>query len=110
MPEVNRMWCVPKREALREMYLEALIGVGRCHEARREFAGAIAWYRRALEVDELREDVHRRIMHCYAGAGRRSEALAQYHRGQEILRRELNIEPSIETKRLYERIAGKRPG
>jgi len=109
LPEVGRVWCVPKREALRELYLEALVGVGRCHEARREFEGAIGWYRRTLEVDELREDVHRRIMHCYAEAGRRSEALAQYHHCQEILRRELDIEPSVETKRLYERIAGKRP-
>ena len=109
LPEVERVWCVPKREALREMYLEALVGVGRCHEARREFKEAVAWYRRALEVDELREDVHRRIMHCYAGAGRRSEALAQYHRCREILRRELGIEPSVETRGLYERIAGKEP-
>jgi len=61
-----------------------------------------------LEVDELREDVHRRIMHCYTGAGRRSEALAQYHRCQGILRRELDVEPAVETRRLYERIAGKR--
>ncbi len=109
LPEVERLWCVPKREALREMYIETLIGMGRCHEARREFAEAIGWYRRALEVDELREDVHRRLMHCHAEVGRRSEALAQYHRCQEILRRELNVEPSIETKRLYERIAEEKP-
>jgi len=109
LPEVERVWCVPKREALREMYIEALVGMGQCHEARREFEGAIGWYRRALEVDELREDIHRHIMHCYAEADRRPEALAQYHRCQEILKRELDIEPSVETKRLYERIAGKRP-
>jgi DNA-binding SARP family transcriptional activator len=90
------------------MYLETLVGVGRCHEARREFEGAIYWYRRALEADELREDVHRRIMHCYAGAGRRSEALAQYQRCQEILGRELGIEPAAETRELYERIAGRK--
>ena len=108
LPEVGRMWCIPKREALREMYLEALIGVGRCHEARREFEEAIDWYRRALEADELREDVHRHIMHCYAEAGRRSEALAQYQGCQEILKRELNIEPSIETRRLWEQIARER--
>jgi LuxR family maltose regulon positive regulatory protein len=110
LPEVERVWCVPKREELLGMYLEALIGVGQCHEARRELEGAISWYRRALEVDELREDVHRRIMHCYAEAGRRSEALAQYDRCREILRRELDIEPSVETKRLYERTAGRTPG
>jgi LuxR family maltose regulon positive regulatory protein len=107
--EVERVWCVPKREQLREMYVEALVGVGRCHETRRDFQGAIGWYRHALGVNELREDIHRRIMHCYAEAHRRAEALAQYHRCREILRRELNIEPSSETKKLYERIAGKRP-
>jgi len=109
LPEVDRLWCVPKRETLREMYVEALIGAGRCHEARGEFEGAIDWYKRALEVDGLREDVHRRIMHCYAEAGRHSEALAQYHRCRRVLKRELEVEPSIETKGLYERIAGKRP-
>jgi ATP/maltotriose-dependent transcriptional regulator MalT len=109
LADIDGVWCVPKRETLREMYIEALVGIGECHEARREFEGAIEWYRRALEVDELREDIHRRIMCCYDKTGRRSEALAQYHRVREILRQELNVEPSIETKRLYEHIAGKRP-
>lgn len=110
LPEVQRVWCVPKREALREMYIEALIGIGQCHEARREFGEAVGWYRRALEVDELREDIHRRIMYCYDQAGRGSEALAQYLRCQDVLREELGSEPSQETRRLYERIAGKRLG
>ncbi|RLC75369.1 MAG: hypothetical protein DRJ03_30355, partial [Chloroflexi bacterium] len=108
LPEVERVWCVPKRETLREMYLEALIEVGQCHERRREFELAIGWYRRALEVDELREGVHRRIMYCYFEGGRRSNALAQYRRCRKILRQELDVEPSVETKRLYEQIAEKR--
>jgi len=107
LPEVERSWCIPRREALREEYLEALIGVARCHEARGELERAIAWYRRTLAMDELREDVHQRIMHCYAEAGRRSEALGQYHRCQEILRRELQVGPSVETEQLYKRIARK---
>lgn len=109
LPEVERVWCVPRREALREMHIETLVGIGRCYEARREFEGAVGWYRQALEIDELREDIHRRIIHCYAEAGRRSEALAQYHRCRESLRRELSIEPSPETQGLYERITGEKP-
>ncbi|MDY7077808.1 MAG: BTAD domain-containing putative transcriptional regulator [Chloroflexota bacterium] len=109
LPEVERVWCVPKREALRETYVEALVGIGRCHEVRRDFEEAIGWYRRALETDELREDIHRRIMHCYAEGDRRPEALAHYHHYREILRQELNVEPSVETKTLYEQIAGKMP-
>lgn len=110
LPEVERVWCVPKREALQEMYIDVLIGTGQCHEARGDLEGAIGWYRQALEVDELREDIHRRIMRGYAEAGRRSEALAQYQTCREILRLELGVEPSIETKELSEQIAGKKPG
>jgi DNA-binding SARP family transcriptional activator len=110
LPEVERVWCVPKREALQEMYIEVLIGIGQCHEARGDVEGAIGWYRQAMETDELREDIHRRIMHGYAEAGRRSEALAQYHICREVLRRELGVDPSTETRELFEQIAGKRPG
>ena len=110
LPEVERIWCVSKREALREMYIEALIGMGRCHEARREFEGAVDWYRQALDVDELHEEVHRRIMHCYAEAGQRFRALAQYRRCEAILKAELGLRPSQETRRLYECISGEGSG
>jgi LuxR family maltose regulon positive regulatory protein len=105
---VERLWCVPKREMLREMYTEALIGMGRCHEARGELERAIGWYKQALEMNQWREDIHRRIMYCYAETGRQPEALAQYRHCREILRRELAIEPSAETNRLYRQIARKR--
>jgi len=105
LPEVERVWCVPKREALREMYLESLVGLGQCHGARGEFDGATSWYKRVLEIDELREDVHRHVMRCYAEAGRRSDALAQYQRCREMLRQELGLEPSSETEKLYKQIA-----
>jgi two-component SAPR family response regulator len=109
LPEVDRTWCVPRREALRETYVEALVGVGRCCEARSDSVGAVEWYNRALTVDGLREDVHGRIMQCYAEAGRRSEALAQYERCRKTLSRELGLEPATELRDLYERISGRRP-
>jgi LuxR family maltose regulon positive regulatory protein len=106
LPEVERTWCVPRREALQETYVEALLGVGKCHEARRDFEGAIEWYRRALAVDELREDVHRQIMCCYDAAGQRAKAIAQYQCCEEVLREELGLGPSPELRQLYERISG----
>jgi len=109
LPEVDRLWCMPKREALRQMYLEALTGMGACHEVRGAFEEAIDWYRRALEVDPLREDLHRRVMQAYTRAGRRSAALAQYRRCRKMLREELGVEPSAETQGLYQRIAGESP-
>jgi DNA-binding SARP family transcriptional activator len=36
--------------------------------------------------------------------------MAQYHACREALSRELGVEPSPETKALFEQIAGKKPG
>jgi DNA-binding SARP family transcriptional activator len=104
LPNLDRAWCVPLRESLRERYVDALTGLGTCNEARGDPLEAVEWYRRALAVDELREDVHRRVMVCYAAAGRRPEALRHYHRWCETVRRELHAEPSLETKELYTKI------
>jgi two-component SAPR family response regulator len=108
LADVDRMWALPLRERYGGMYLEALMSVARCHEIRGEPEGAIDWYRRVLEVDELREDIHREVMLCYCKAGRRTDAIAQYHRCRDILNQELGIEPEQETERIYEDIAGKR--
>jgi ATP/maltotriose-dependent transcriptional regulator MalT/DNA-binding SARP family transcriptional activator len=110
LPEVDRDWVAVKRQELAQKYLEALVELGRCHEARGAFEGAIDWYLQALEADELREDIHRRVMQTYANAGRRSDALAQYRRCQDILRGELGVEPSEETRGLYREIAGSMAG
>jgi DNA-binding SARP family transcriptional activator len=104
LPDIPGTWCVPKREELRQKHVEALIGVGKCHEAFREFNAAVEWYERVLGVDNLREDVHCLVMRCYAKAGLRAQALLQYQRCCDILEQELGTHPSTDTTRLYERI------
>lgn len=106
LSDVDRPWCVPRREELRAKFVQSLIGVARCHEVRGAYEDAVHWFERALKVDALREELHRRIMRCYAEAGRRSKALAQYEMCRAILRRELGVEPSRETIDLHEQLAG----
>lgn len=105
--DVARSWCVARRESLRDAYIEALMGLARGCEARRNPDRAVDWYRQALAVDELREDVHRRLIRCFEATGRRSDALGQYARCRDVLRDELGVEPEEETQALYRRIAGK---
>jgi DNA-binding SARP family transcriptional activator len=57
-----------------------------------------------LEKDECQESVHRRLMLCYLKLGLRDRALRQYARCVEVMRRELNVEPTAETKRLCDEI------
>jgi len=109
LPEVERAWCVPKREALRTEYIEALFELARCHEARGALEEAVSWYRQALDEDELREDLHRSIICVYAELGRLSDVHAQYRDCQDRLRQELDVEPSRETQKLYEEVTGRMP-
>ncbi|MFN2293019.1 MAG: ATP-binding protein [Candidatus Promineifilaceae bacterium] len=50
------------------------------------------------------EEAHREVMELLALNGRRSEALMQFERCKKALHDELGLEPSAETKALYERI------
>ena len=55
----------------------------------------------AVVTDPLHEAAHRALMRLFAATGRRQEALAQYHRLREALRRELAAEPDPRTVELY---------
>jgi two-component SAPR family response regulator len=104
LPEVDRMWCVPTRERLGETYLESLIGLGRCADARGAHDQAIEWYERALGVDELREDICRLIMGSYVRAGMRSKAVERFERFCEVIERELGVGVAEETERMAEEV------
>jgi LuxR family transcriptional regulator, maltose regulon positive regulatory protein len=94
---VDMDWVLPRREALREAYLEALLGIGECARARNDLREALAVFKHALDIDPYREDVHRIIMTCYAEQGEKRLILAHFRRLQDLLREELAVEPSQET-------------
>ena len=60
----------------------------------------IAWLRRGLLADPLREDLHQVLIRALITLGRRPEALAQYDVCVRLLRDELAAEPLPETRRL----------
>ena len=64
-------------------------------------AAAIEALEQAVVVDPLHEAAHRALMRMFAADGRRQQALGQYHRLREALRRELEAEPDPQTARLY---------
>ena len=97
-------WAIPRRERLRNLYLEALEWLALHHFRRGEYRESIHYAELILEKDGCREDAHRLLMRCYARLGQRNRALRQYHLCRETVQRELDIEPMPETTILYERI------
>ena len=81
---------------------EALVGAGQLSEA-------LAAARQLLALDSLHEESHRLIMRIHDAAGERPAALAQFRSLQNILKRDLAVEPSPESQVLYRAIAAGQP-
>lgn len=97
-------WCWSARERLREGCIAALRRLATFWGQDGRWDASIAALRRALELDRLREEVHRELMYALWAAGRRAEAVRQYAECARLLREHLNVEPTLETQQLLEAI------
>ncbi len=97
-------WTMQPREALRQTYLRLLLGLAKLQETYGDYQDGIATLLRLLAVDHSHEEGHRELMAIYALSGNRQQALRQYQTLREVLRTELEVEPSPATLQLYETI------
>lgn len=67
------------------------------HEQAGRLGEAVALAQRLVTLDPMREQSHRLLMRLFAAAGERSQAMAQFQTCRDILKRELGVEPSVET-------------
>lgn len=86
-------WASQERQAWERQYLRALGALIEGLAARGDARAAIAAAHRYLAVDELAEDVHRRLMALYAVAGDRAAAMRQFERCAALLEHELDVDP-----------------
>ncbi len=101
---INMKWVDDRREHLKSMYSQALIGLGRIHQRRNESEKALGYYVRSLKEAPEREDIHREVMRLYLQLGMVHDARLQYRSLEEILTSTVGITPSKETRVLYEAV------
>ena len=95
------VWAVGRREAVSEAHLGLLLDLSSRLDQGGEAEAAIAALEQVVVIDPLHEGAQRALMRLFAAAGRRQQALAQYQRLREALRRDLEAEPDPQTARLY---------
>jgi len=98
-------WALRLRERHRRMQLGALARLMHLSSLQGQWQDAIQHGEAMLDMDALREDVHRELMRCHLAAGQRALALTQFERCRAALKRELAIAPMAETLALYQEIA-----
>jgi two-component SAPR family response regulator len=105
---IEMEWVQKRREQLRQMYAQALIGMGKLCAGDGDDRRAIGYLTRALKESPEREDIHRQVMSLYAKINMIDDAVAQFNHLKEYLGQALGIEPSRETVTLYDMIVAQR--
>ena len=98
--EPDAPWLIAARDRLRSKFLRTLKALGGFWEANEAWDRAQSLYERVLEIDNVAEEVYRRLMGCHVRAGRPAEALRVYRRCRQMLSTVLGIVPSAETETL----------
>lgn len=97
-------WILAERERLAQAHLAGLERLAELYENQRRYADAIQTTQRLLRADPLAESSYRQLMRLHAAAGDRPQALRVYHTCATTLRRELGVDPDLETATLYQRL------
>lgn len=98
-------WALRERERRRRQQLNALGRLVQWSVLHDDPLAGIRHAQAILDLDALREDVHRELMRLHMQVGQRAMALRQFERCREALKRELAIVPMRETLHLYQQIA-----
>ncbi|MFZ0544458.1 MAG: BTAD domain-containing putative transcriptional regulator [Candidatus Promineifilaceae bacterium] len=101
-------WVLSPRERLRAQYINCLGRLMRYHNQNYSYERGIYYGRKILDMDPLREEIHREMMRLYDQNGERAQAVQQYEHCREILAEELDILPMPETQALYHQLASNR--
>jgi predicted ATPase/DNA-binding SARP family transcriptional activator len=105
LPSCYDEWVLPERERLRQVFTSALERLVELLAQAHDPGMAIAYAQRLLRHDPLREESYRILMRLYAASGDFAGAIRTYRRCEATLRRELDVEPSPETRAIYESVS-----
>ncbi|MEM1256032.1 MAG: BTAD domain-containing putative transcriptional regulator [Cyanobacteria bacterium P01_H01_bin.21] len=104
LPTCYDDWIESERHRLHQLLLNALSDLSLGLADLGDYRGAIAHTQRLLQLDPLNESGYLTLMKCHAQQGERANALQVYHQCMTLLRDEMGIDPSTETRQFYEHL------
>jgi DNA-binding SARP family transcriptional activator len=102
-------WAVERQREVEQAYSTVLAGLADHFLTFGQHREALLRFERLVAIEPEREAFHRSLMLIYAYTGEKALALRQYHACRAVLRRELGVEASTETRALYQLILEDRP-
>ena len=100
-------WVLAEREALREMYLQALSDLIDLEKSNGKYSEALAHALQLASVEPLQEAYHREVMRLEFWLQKPDAALKQYALCCQMLEEQLGLQPDAETAALAQEIANR---
>ena len=107
--EVGIQFVDAQRQRYMEMFVDAMIAASACALSLGDARLALWFARKAIDTDPHREDVYCCLIRAQMAAGQRCSAIRTYLECQQFLCDELGLDPSMETKDLYNRLISTDP-
>ena len=102
LPGVYDEWVLEERARIHGLACAALTRL--VDGADGDRAARLAFALRLVELDPTSEWAHRHVIRGHAERGDRAAAIGAYHRCVEVLGTEVGVEPSVETRELYDQL------
>ena len=102
LPGFYETWALTERDRYAEAHWRALRELSELHEQAGRRGEAMAWARRAVSADPLREEAHAQVIRLLTASGQTAGARRQFAELHQILEAELGVTPSPETRALLE--------
>ncbi len=97
-------WVEEQRTYYREQYLRLLEALAGVAQKTGDWPKSMRLAQRILHEDQFREDIHCLILRAHAALGNRRAVNEHFEALKRLLQKELGVEPSSETRKLYEEL------
>lgn len=97
-------WFATLRDHYRSSFVDAMLRATALLMTADDPSNALIYARRAIQTDPFREDLFQAALRCQIAAGQRSSAIDTYFQCRDNLAEELGLDPSVETRALYDQI------
>ena len=97
-------WIQLERESLRALFERRMKELLERLESERRWAEVVSWAEQWLSLGQTAEPAYRSLMRGYAGLGDLAGVATGYDRCRQALVEDLGVEPSRETRALFERL------
>ncbi len=102
LPSCYDDWIQPERERLRQSYINLLEELTEILETEGEIDRAIQHTQQLIRLDHLSERYYQGMIRLHNSKGDKARAVRTYHQCVEVLEKEMGLDPSPETQKLYQ--------